>query len=390
MIPHIIYSSEITILDRYHSLLNRFPIDRQGFGLDPYSGKDLGVDQAETYGLLLLAETAHYKWDRNLESSERINNAVEWLINNVQKEDRKFIGWGLADSWDAFSDGTVNPPHHVYTIINSIILLGLLDYLTIPEYQESNRARRVMKIIRHVTLSTCKNTWTDDGQNSHFWYSVSPNDAPFVVNVSAMMAGTLSRILKEQPLLLNEQETDLVECAVDKSVEAIISKTRFRNNIPFWNYIEKSDEDTKDSPNDLVHHIYIVYGLELYRSNRGKSSLPWTTGQSIESLDQFWRGGQLFDYPQDVDYIGENESFNTRPPKLWGAGAMAVFYSQGGDQEKATRCLDFIYDNYGVWPDIRLWPVSFSGDTNFYPRYTSHVLWALSEFCFPKTNSVHQ
>jgi len=106
--------------------------------------------------------------------------------------------------------------------------------------------------------------------------------------------------------------------------------------------------------------------------------IPFTLEESINSVNAFWREGKVYDFPQHQKYTGEQERFNDRPTNLWGIGMMLAFYEKYGEQEMAERSLENIDKDYGPIPNLLLWPIDFSKDTNFYGRYAAHVLFGLS------------
>lgn len=364
----------------YFSLLNQFHQDKLGKGLDPLLPTGMKEEQAETYGLILSAESIQYSYNPNDQSKKRIIDAVSWLINNSDADKDGIPGWGLPGAWDAFGDGTINPENSQYTISNALVIQGLLDALKVPGLLDAHQINEIQYLLKNISLYYCKNVWTDTKDGGFFWYSPNKNDAHFAPNVSSMFMGMLCRIILEQNNLFTESEKKYISQKIDQAANAIISRVIWREGLPYWNYIARPNMFNQDEPNDLVHHGYILWGMEIYREfeDSSVSKIPWTVEQANNSLNSFWRDDKLYDCPQNTTYTGVQLKYNDRPVILWGAAMMVAFTAKYGSIKDSDRCYDYIFKNYGSWPDIRMWPLFFGADDSFYPRYTSHVLWGLA------------
>ncbi|MFW5980281.1 MAG: hypothetical protein ACOCQ2_02850, partial [Halanaerobiales bacterium] len=174
-----------TNIDAYRSLLSKFPEDQQGLGLEPVFKKSGLTNQAMSYSLILSAEILHYQYQKNDESIRRIKKASYWLLNNSDTNNDGYPGWGLPQPWDAFADGSVNPPHHPYTITTAFVLESLLSSLSIKSFWEKKDLQKISRLIKEVALYWCQNVWTGYDENEgYFWYSISSNDDYFSTNVS--------------------------------------------------------------------------------------------------------------------------------------------------------------------------------------------------------------
>lgn len=363
----------------YLYLLSKFPESSQGSGLEPFYFSGIS-DQPMTYGLVLSAETLHYRYYPNDESYRRIRKSVSWLLDNIDLDGDGLPGWGLPYEWDAFGDGSVNGANQPYTITTAIVLMGLLDALSISSLWTNSEAESIRHAVIETGIRWCKEVYTETESGGFFWYSPNPFDGHFVPNVSAMFIGALTRLIYEQRKYLNIKDLQLIEGRIENAVKGIIQKSIPRNGLPFWSYIALPNPFNQNEPNDLVHHAYILFGMEIYRSLGQKVDLPWTREQAIQSLNCFIKNGLIYDFPQDVVYVGGQESYTIRPAILWGVGMMLAFYAKYGDISRAEMVLDIIKTQYGLFPDIRLWPGYYSKDKNFYPRFAAHVLLGLAYF----------
>lgn len=360
----------------YLALLTMFPDNQPGAGAEPYYFTEIR-EQPMTYGFFLSSEAFHFKSFPNDKSLKRIRQAVHWLLDNADADDDGLPGWGLPDAWDAFGDGSVNPANHPYTITTAIVLNSLDDALGIRSVWRPSERAAIMELMKNVALFWCQRVWTTEPFEGFFWYSPTPDDAQFVPNVSAMFLGSLVKILARQNKILSEAEKMLIKDRVEKTAKGMISKMVWKGGAPFCNYIEWPEDLQKEFyPNDLVHHAYFLWGMELFRSMDSKIHLPWSREQAIHSLDLFWKEEKIHNYPQTEPY--DTDALFNEPAILWGAGMMLAFYARWGDAERTERCLDFIHEHYGPIPNLRLWPISHSDENIFYPRHAAHVLYGLA------------
>lgn len=359
-------------LTDYNSLLAEFQRDNQGLGLEPAFSECEMTHQPMTYGLIISAESLHYLAHPTKESEYQIKSGLRWLLDNADLNRDGYPGWGLPQAWDAFSDGTVNPENHPYTITTAIVLQALTDALSIPSLWTEMETKEIQEVIKDTSLYWCQNVWTGKGDNGFFWYSISSSDAYFCPNVSAMILGTLSRIVSEQKEIFTDSEVHFIQDRVDKAAKGLVLAMDWHSEAPFWTYISVPNDLNINRPNDILHHTYILWGMELYRSTGGRIELPWSTSQAIESLNCFWKNKAIYEYPQDISTSID------RPARLWGVGMAQAFYTKYSALEKATLCLEVVKDKYG-FPRPRIYPRGFTEDEQFYPRYAAHVLYGMAQ-----------
>lgn len=368
-------------LSYYSDLLAQFPEDHQGKGLEPFESVGF-VHQPKTYALIVSAETLHLLAIPNDESRRRIRKAVRWLLDNADLDNDGIPGWGFPYAWDAFGDGTLTPAYTPYTIDTAFVLLGLLDALKIQSLWTDVERLEILNVIKQICVQWSKDTWSDTPKGGFFWYSRSAFDAHFVTNVSAMFAAALWRTITEHRDVFSDSEYQLIQTRVDEAMSEIASQVIWRNDTPFWNYIPVPNSLNQDKPNDLLHHVYILWSTEIYRQSERPVKLPWSLGQALDSLNHFWREGEIYDFPQDVTYEGEQESFNDRPASIRGLGMLLAFYSRWGSYKKAVETLNVIDQDYGPLPTLRLRPDIPSTQNAFYPRFAAHTLWGLALLTF--------
>lgn len=112
-------------------VFNAFNQDHPGRGVDSYDYKE--ADHAMGYALYACAAVLNGDFSRT-------QTALDWLVAN--SNDGK--GWGLPFSWDAFSDGSVNPESTIYGITVAWGVKAFLDY---AEQTGSNKYDGVVRSV---------------------------------------------------------------------------------------------------------------------------------------------------------------------------------------------------------------------------------------------------
>jgi hypothetical protein len=359
----------------YQSLLALFPEDNQGLGVERiFSAVKY---QPMTYGLVLSSEAAHFRNNPNDESRRRIRKAVRWLVDNNDLDKDGLPGWGVPDVWDAFSDGSINPANHPYTITTAIVLNGFLDGLSISMIWSEGERDQIRKLIAAVVLRWSRSLWSQGYEGGYFWYSPNPADDIFGINAPAMFLGSMARCLHEQADIFTPEERRFVQERTDDLAKAIVSTVELRKGAPYWQYVPLPNKLNRQGGNDLVHQIYILWGVEVYRDCGGSVKLPFSRIAAIESVERFWKQGKVYDYPQDIACDKNQQA------QLWGMGMMLGFYAKWGDQQQTERTYRVIKEAYGPWPKLRYLPKEIYDKDTFYHRHGAHVLMGLALYAFP-------
>jgi hypothetical protein len=284
---------------RYEELLTFFPEEQPGIGVDSHFGAE--ADQPMTYGLVLSAESIRYARLPTGEGARRIRIACDWLLKNRDADSNDVPGWGLPHAWDAFGDGTVNQPNCPYTITTAYCLNGLLDALTLQDFWSESEKRSTRRLLCDVAIHWSKEFVSKSGDGKYFWYSPAPHDDLFCPDVSAMFAGSLVRIIEEHADHFSEEQLAFLDDVVYQCLTALIAKVKMRYGAPFWDYVATSQKRKNRKRNDVVHHAYILWGIETYREFGRHREIPWSRAQSVESMDRFWRHGRIWEFPQDIN-----------------------------------------------------------------------------------------
>ena len=142
------------------------------------------------------------------------------------------------------------------------------------------------------------NTWSDlNSDSGYFWYSTNENDDYFTPNVSSAFLGVLSRYYIEYQDNITDREFYLSR--INAAARGIIDSVQYENSLPFWYYINVPNKLNSINPNDLVHHAYIIWGIEYYREYVNEVKIPWTKNASLRSLDAFSKEDRVYYYTQN-------------------------------------------------------------------------------------------
>jgi hypothetical protein len=134
--------------------------------------------------------------------------------------------------------------------------------------------------------------------------------------------------------------------------------------------------------NDLVHHMYIVYGLQSVAKYGGTPD-PTTREQHTEALETFERtsftAGYSSGFPADVRYPG----IENRYSDLWGISSGVVLACELNRYDLAKTWINRTTTQFGPWPRPYMWPTAFAPNQNFFfGRHAAHALWGMSRYLY--------
>ena len=146
---------------------------------------------------------------------------------------------------------------------------------------------------------------------------------------------------------------------------------------PFWLYAPLPNKLNHERFEDVMHHVYTLWGIEGYRDAGGKVALPWTRTQALQSLEHFWKDDGVTE--NDQDQPDKKKPLPT-PARLCGAGMLLLGYSDWGGPRRAADVVEWIDQQCGPWPQLRHSPVG-KADT-VYLRDCAHVLMGLAHLIY--------
>lgn len=199
---------------------------------------------------------------------------LEHLLGLAVRRDEQRLGWGLGWAWDAFADGTVNPPDTVYAYQTALAGIVLCDaHLVLGEQLFATEAQRAATM-----LMTCLWGWHDaESRFRSVWYSDQEADQLQHLqkhDVNALSAGLLSRL----PALRAEYAERLDAMVGHLVASQGVGLSAEPGSRASWR--AGSTGSRLGQPNDLVHHVLILIGL----ANTGDSRAAKAVGAATTGL----------------------------------------------------------------------------------------------------------
>jgi len=377
----------LTIPEKYYiQLLDLFPLNTQGYGPDSYD--PTLRDFSATYALVLSSEARRWVARKDPESALRIRNAWQWLMDHSDLDDDGKPGWGLPFACPSLTPGIINPMDLPYTVTTAEVLEAMFDALELGDtlFDHSERVRTEV-LIMDTWRRWSEELWRRHEEDGWFSYSPSFADDYFVLNVNGLMLSVAARALQYSWIGSNKIFNQKVLNKVSILTKTIFKTMHLREKRPYWQYISVPNRMNHDEPNDAVHHVFILWGLERIRDLKiSEWIFPYTRKQAINSLQSFFVNNIAYDYPQDFVYT---KLHYTRPMGLWGLGGCLAFLGEFRSMDDSLA-LDLwlrLKEAYGPWPKIRVFPISYSTNDNFYPRQAAFVLWGIACINYPRINS---
>jgi hypothetical protein len=267
-----------------------------------------------SYGLILYASSLKLKKNQDDVALNLYEKSLNWIVNNSDINGNGIVGYGLADSFDAFSDNSINPPHTEYTITNGIVLQGLLESYDLAPDDIKISIRSIVEELIQTYLNGYYNT-----PGGFISYSISQEDKGYVVyNPAIYMAG----VLQYYSNIFPESEIS-VQCGefADNIVSFMLSKRKESSSGGYyWNYGENQER-----PNDLVHACYIIEGFRVYAENNGAIDVPMNL-LYMHLLD-FKQDSIFNEHPIQRGGILDNS------PRLWSLGMLLYTLDLKNDLE---------------------------------------------------------
>lgn len=357
---------------RYEEIAGTFLSDPPGYGIDILSTGPIVSD--ENAGMIAFAEAHRYRMNLSADAQVRLRKSVQSLLDRKDLDGLPGVAWGLGVAWDAFGDGTVNSENHPYTVTNAIVIEGLLEAIQSGGLENETQVQ-VRAAIRDCVRYTMESMYLPSG---YFGYSPAPTDMVPVLNVTAYTAGVVLRALAELPNEFTALEKADFRSKCLECVASVVNEVVDVEGAPQWNYHSNQSPfwaRLKNQPNDLFHHAYIIWGLEMARIHGG-ASVPFTRAQYLASLRQYFRGTRLYGYPEKWPFpLGSDFG---KPSRVWGPGYCVGIAAFLGDNALADQFLAECVSEHPGWPTPRSFPGWFgTSDPVYYPRYGANILWGL-------------
>ena len=250
--------------------------------------ESMQIDDHQYIAYLLTSESRSMNKDS-------VQQLTQYLVDHSDDNADGEIGWGLGYAWDAFSDGIENPAWHAYTIETINVMDAYVEALLTGLLSDDTQ-NKVKEQIRETVLLWNQKYWSDNGQHGEkyfYWYSISGWDAIGCINIDAKMIGTQARLIKEYPDLFSETEKNMILDHIDKCYVKVMQHSYFENSLLKWNYFEQSDS----SPNDAIHHAFILEGISDYQKYRFGKEIIYNNPVYTQYIEQCISGTEIYSFP---------------------------------------------------------------------------------------------
>lgn len=235
-------------------------------------------------------------------NKECIKELTQYLVNHADDNMDGEIGWGLGYAWNGFSAN--NPEWHVYAIQIVNVIDAYIDALNSGCLSEE--LSKTVKIQLHdIVLLWNQKYWSENGnlgEEAFYWYSISEDDAIGCINIDAKMVGTQARLLKQYGELFTEDEKNLIYDHIDRDYSKIMKNSYLYDGDVIWNYLEKKES----SPNDVIHHGFILEGIYDYQKFRMKEK-PLNDKNYTSYIDKCIKDNIIYSTPE----YSSHRCFNT-------------------------------------------------------------------------------
>lgn len=344
----------------YMEMITRLDEQYPGRGQDVFN--DSIKDRSMAYALILRAESNRYVHTKAIDALQRMRTCARWLMDNADLNNDGVPGYGLADPWDAFNDGTTNPPYQEYVITTAMCIEALQDHYAVePDTAGLQRMRGLVLACVHPFLSA-----RYDAPGGMLAYSRNPNDAQYdVFNSSVHLAGQLQRI---SSWVVDTVLKEKLEGKAARIMGILASQARTTTGGGIcWSY-----GTTENSAlNDLLHASYIAEGIREYQRHGGDRSIDIV--RVMAHFNDFLRAGHWYEHSSPT---WRDDPFDTR---LWALGQLMYTLAQEGGSEEARTT---------VWPQLCQYHVGGGrfklkrDDHRVLIRQQAHVLLGLSHLLF--------
>jgi hypothetical protein len=257
-----------------------------GRGLPDYES-DKAEDIPKSYAMVLLAELI--RQEKNIISEEPSLHKIagSWLLDNAKSSSDGRAGWGVPIAWDAYGDGSENPPNTIYSISNAIVMHSLLDWLEkSPSDAPREQIHQTLDAMIEPYLATTMRT-----PAGLIPYSLMESDRRYdTFNPAIYFAGQLQRY----SWMVEERYGKKLREIADQTMRALLLH-RQKDHRGFWYWYYSVQEAT---PNDLPHASYIVLGIRDYIRYGGLLADDFDWPAVRDHLSSFDRGeATLFAWP---------------------------------------------------------------------------------------------
>ena len=287
--------------DLLHEVHARFDPDFPGRGVTDYPGHT-AADIPKSYAMLLLAELERRRHGIEPELPDLTKTSGRWLLDNAALSGDGTVGWGVPIAWDAYGDGSVNPPNTIYSISTAIVADALLTWM------ETTPGAPGQEIISR--LSSALDTFASAPRTPSglLPYSLEASDRQYdTFNPAAYLAGQMQRFAKYAE---DQELATRLRAAADATVASLIENHQVSKS-GSWYWLYSIQEAVS---NDLPHASYIIEGLRTYVREGGRLS------DKIDLDAVLAHVGDFFDEEGAPRAWPDFQENIARPPRLYDLG----------------------------------------------------------------------
>ncbi|MCP4837141.1 MAG: hypothetical protein GY895_20520 [Phycisphaera sp.] len=349
----------------YGRLRGHLDARHPGRGIADYPGFPI-TDVPKAYAMIAIAEIDRCRRDSGHDPG-LADACVQWLLEHADENRDGIIGWGVPVAWDAYGDGSENPPDTEYAISTSLVVQALLDWADFAPDRDRSRIETI--------VGEALRTWAEPARRSGsgmIAYSLRESDRRYdTFNPAAHLAGQMQRFTgRADPELAARLST-----AADDTMRILLEHVQEDpDGNWYWNYSIQ-----EGNPNDLAHAVYIMHGIDSYAAGGGRLRERFDLPRIAGHMNSF--------VPEDDAFLSAWPTFRediAYPARSYDIGA-GLWYaaSRPGLEAISERIGGFIpmylKDDglYRKYPDAG---DKVGGDETAIGEYQAYILAGLSAF----------
>lgn len=364
----------------YCETLALFDASAPGFGIDP-GEKELPLDYPMTYALYASAEAHRASASKDRQALENAIVAARWLIEHNDLDNDGQIGWGLPRAWDAFGNGSINPPHTEYAITTALVIQALLDtWDAMEEYNYDEKQLRQQLLDNAIgAFLTFQDNYEVTPSGLVFFYSAHPNDGKrYVINSHSMLTGQFQR-LSTYPMPGKYKPE--IEMLTEAGFNYLNNhKRRDSSGVIYFNYSDPAPEGKTSRPNYSCHEPYTLQGILDYQLYSQTDVPIIEASDAARNIERFLEKSRVREFPLGTEYPPSYQSILDCPARLWGIGYLLYLSSRLELDNLSDSFFEILVTQYKQQGTLILRPDL--EDTNFYPRHAAHALLGLSYYAW--------
>jgi hypothetical protein len=207
---------------------------------------------------------------------------IDELMDAANQTEDGEPGYGLADAWDAFDDGSTNPAYTCYAWQTGMVAIGMVTFLGyLEEAGGHDEARAKIRAFVTKLLAPWAKRWTSITEGGEslgwYWYSSQKADAKATHNTSALISMAVHLLDPKDP---------------KPGRYAQLLRRRWTTTTAggyAWNYVDDGYPASMRNAEDISHSLLTTQFIRFARDN------DWFTNADMSHtantfLSQIWSG----------------------------------------------------------------------------------------------------